>query len=331
MLDRTMRLLSIASSAAMLLVASSPGPGGQVVAAEDNWHIGLCHVGLDHDPPSLASLQEELASRGYVEGENLRFDYRNQESEETANEQMKSWIAEGVDLIVTFEDQCVRAARAATSTTPIVFVHALDPVASGFIESLRRPGGNLTGPVSYQPLISKRMELFKEIHPNLGRLLVLTDPSDPMTGLHLKEARQAGPALGIELMIEQAEIASDLERIFSDLQSGAVDGAILASKDLGTNQMRLFIDLANKARIPVAAHREGWVEAGALFSYAPNFAAAGPVAADYVDRILKGADPGDLPVDVISQIDLVINLKKGKELGIVIPSSVLARADEVIE
>jgi putative tryptophan/tyrosine transport system substrate-binding protein len=301
------------------------------LAAEKIWHIGLCHVGLDHEPPSLPTLKQALAGHGYVDGRNLRFDWRNQESEETANEAMRSWVAAGVDLIVAFEDQCVRAARAATSSIPIIFVHIVDPVTSGYIASLARPGGNITGPVSNQSLVGKRLGLLKELLPGLGRILVLTDPSDPLAPPQVEQAREASAALNISMLVREAETAADLEAIFAELRPNQIDGVIIASPDLSTNHMHVILDLADKARIPVAAHRKGWVEMGAILSYAPDFAAAGPVAADYIDRIFKGAHPSELPVNVLSQVQLVINLRKAKEFGVEISPRAVALADEVIE
>lgn len=328
---RIRRLFSGAASAIIWFGALAPVPFAAAAAAEKIWHVGLCHVGLDHEPPSLPTLKQALADRGYIDGKNLRFDWRNQESEETANEVTKSWVAAGADLIVAFEDQCVRAARAATRDIPIVFVHAFDPVAAGYIASLARPGGNITGPVSNQYLISKRLELLKELLPGLGRVLVLTDPADPLAPPQVERAKEAAAALKVELLVKEAETAADLERIFTDVKLNQIGGLVVASPDLITNQTHVILDLAEKARIPVAAHRKGWVEMGALLSYAPDFAAAGPIAADYIDRIFKGAHPTDLPANVIPQIQLVINLRRARELGFNISPTALARADEVIE
>ena len=137
------------------------------------WRMGLCHVGLDHEPPSLHPLKEELARRGYVDGRNLVFDWSNQATEATADIQIRDWLAKNYDLIVAFEDQCVRAAKAATSSIPIVFAHTSDPVQAGFIKSLSQPGGNITGPISNPILIGKLVEILKRFDPQLRRVLVL--------------------------------------------------------------------------------------------------------------------------------------------------------------
>jgi putative tryptophan/tyrosine transport system substrate-binding protein len=173
-----------------------------VVDAADRsktWHIGLCHVGLDHEPPSLPTLHQALNEMGYGDGKNLRFDWRNQADEATAEATMKEFVAAGVDLIVAFEDQCVRAAKAATSEIPIVFLHAFDPVAAGYIKSLARPGGNLTGLTSMsRDLAPKRLELIREIVPGISRLAVLTT-AKPTAALQMKDTEAAARSLGISL------------------------------------------------------------------------------------------------------------------------------------
>jgi putative ABC transport system substrate-binding protein len=305
---------------------------GPVVEAADHsktWHIGLCHVGLDHEPPSLPPLHQALNGMGYEDGENLRFDWRNQADEAAAEATAKEWVAAGVDLIVAFEDQCVRAAGAATSEIPIVMVHAFDPEAAGYVESLARPGGNITGPVSNLDLVAKKVEFFEDI--GFRRALLLADPTDPFTPRELAKARKAGAALGVELVEREVTSAADIEEVFDDLSPGEVDVILPVSPTLFTNFPSLILDLAARERIPLAMHRKAWVERGALFSYAPDFASAGPRAAQYIDKIFKGADPAELPVDELSQIVLTVNLRTAQELGLTIPPSILLRADEVIE
>jgi putative ABC transport system substrate-binding protein len=300
------------------------------VADEKMWHVGLCHVGLDHVPPSVPALHQALNEMGYEDGKTLFFDWQNQADEGTAEATMKEWVAADVDLIVTFEDQCVRAARAATSEIPIVFVHAYDPVTSGYVESLAKPGGNLTGPVSNLALMQKRLELLKEIDPQLRRVLVLFDSTDPFVQT-LERARQAAPQLGLELVERDAQTAADLERIFAELQPGEADAVIVASLDLMTNQSHSIIEHAEEAGLPLAGLRRNWAEWGALFAYGSDFPEAGRVTARYVDQILKGAKPADLPVEQLSRLVLTLNLKRAQELGITILPSIRLRADEVIE
>lgn len=300
------------------------------VADEKMWHVGLCHVGLDHVPPSVPALHQALNEMGYEDGKTLLFDWQNQADEGTAEATMKEWVAADVDLIVTFEDQCVRAARAATTEIPIVFVHAYDPVTAGYVDSLAKPGGNLTGPVSNLALMQKRLELLKQIDPQLQRVLVLFDSEDPFVQT-LERARQAAPVLRLELVERDAHTAADLEQIFAELETGPVGAVVVASLDLMTNQGHAIIDLAEKAGLPLAGHRRNWAEWGALFSYGSDFPEAGRVAARYVDQILKGAKPADLPVEQLSHLVLTLNLKRAQELDLMIPQSIFLRADEVIE
>jgi putative ABC transport system substrate-binding protein len=302
-------------------------------AAEESrtWQIGLIHVGLDHVPPSLDTLRQTLHDLGYGEGKNLVFDWRNQPSEEAARVTAREFVEKGVDLIVAFEDQSVRAARAATSEIPIVFLHSFDPVFAGYIESLARPGGNITGPVSNLNLIAKRLELLKEIDPEFDRVLLLLDPMDPYTPRELETARGAAAKLDLTLVEREVTVAADLERVFGALEPGEVDAMVPASPNLLTNHTELLARLASRERVPYAAHGSAWAKRGALFTYAPDFPAVGPVAAQYIDRIFRGANPADLPVEEISRIKLVINLRVANELGIEIPPSVLLRADEVLE
>lgn len=323
------RRMSVIISVSTLLLLPPPYAPAQDLSKV--WHIGLCHVGIDHEPPALHTLHQALNELGYEDGKNLRFDWRNQPDQAAAAATMKEWVTASVDLIVGFEDQCIREAKAATSDIPIVFVHIYDPQAAGYIENLARPGGNLTGPVSNLSLIAKRLELLKQIDPDLQRVLVLFDRDDPYVPRELALVRAAAAVLTVELIERDAKTAADVRRVFAGLKSGAVGAVIVASPDLQTNHPRLIIKLSESARLPVAGHRKGWVEWGALLSYAPDLAVAGPVAARYIDKILRGANPAELPVEELSEIVFTLNVRRARELGLTIPPAVLLRADEVIE
>ncbi len=295
------------------------------------WHVALCHVGLDHEPPGLTTLHRALNDMGYVDGKNLNFDWRNQADAASAASAIKTWVAENVDVIVGFEDQCVRAARSETSKIPIVFVQIYDPQSAGYINSLARPGGNLTGPVGNLKLIDKRLALLKEIEPDVRTILVLFDPHDPYATGELTLARKASAELGLNLMEREATNEADLRKVFAALHSGDVNAVIVASPDLQTNYPRLIIKLSEDARLPVVGHREAWVEWGALLSYSTDADTAGPVAARYIDKIFKGANPGELPVEELSRTVFAVNERRAKELGLTIPSSVRVRVDRLIE
>ncbi len=296
------------------------------------YRIGLFHVGLDHVPPSLGGLREGLKALGWEEGRNLLLDWRNLPDEEAARETAKEFARQRVDLIVAFESQTVRAAKAATAEIPIVFLHVTDPIADGFVKSLAHPGGNLTGIGEFfGELTAKKLELLKTMVPGLRRLLVLVAADDPMTRLELREVRGATAALKIQSVEREVRDREDLERVFGTLKRGEVQGVFIASSTLVTKFPSLVLRLATERQLPVPFHPKEWVTQGALFSYGANFPAVGREAAGYVDRILYGTPPPDLPVQQITQVEFVINLKTAKALGVTIPQSLLLRADHLIE
>jgi putative ABC transport system substrate-binding protein len=294
------------------------------------WRIGLFHVGLDHVPPSLESLRQQLKKLGYEEGKNIHLDWRNLPDEEAARATAKEFVRDRVDLIVAFENQTIRAAKAATSQIPVVILHASDPVANGFVSSLSHPGGNLTGFSGLADMPGKRMELFKEIDPKLRRLLVLIDPQDPATRPLLSEARSAAVPLKLRLVEKEATTQADIERVLGSIKRGDADGIFPVSPNLHVKFSSLFVSFASERRLPLASHRKEWVEQGALFSYSHDLASVGRAAAPYVDKILKGAKPADLPVQQPTTFELVVNLKTAKHLGLTIPPGMLLRADKVI-
>ncbi len=318
-------MVVIAAFVAVPLVAQAQQPGKV-------WRIGLFHVGLDHVPPSLEGLRQGLRALGYEEGKNLRLDWRNLPDEAAAREAARLFVHDRVDLIVAFESQTVRAAKAATAEIPVVFLHVTDPVAEGFVQSLSHPGGNLTGFAElFAELAPKRLELLKELVPQLRRLLVLMGPDDPAVALMRDEVRKASTKLGLEVMEREVRTQADLERVFRFIKDGEVDGVFLGTSKLSTNYPSLIVRLTLQRRLPVVFHRKEWVARGALLSYGVNLRAQGEEAARYVDRLLKGARSSDLPVEQPTEFELVINLKTAKALGLTIPQSLLLRADEVIQ
>ena len=296
------------------------------------YKIGLLHVGLDHVPPSLDGLRDGLKALGYVAEKNLRLDWRNVANEGAARDTARQFVGENVDLIVAFESQAVRAAKAATAEIPIVFLHVTDPVTEGFVRSLAYPGGNLTGSAEYfAELVPKRLELLKELVPHAERMLVLIGTDDPAAPLMRAEVRKASATLGLELTEREVRTQADVERVFGSLKRGEVDAVFLATLNLYTNFPSLIVRLTTHMRLPIVFHRKEWVVRGALLSYGVNFRAQGEEAARYVDKILKGSKPADLPVEQPTNLELIINLKTAKAIGLTIPQSVLLRANQVIE
>ena len=293
--------------------------------------VGLFHVGLDHDPPGLAPLRTSLKRLGYEEGRTIHLDYRNQADENAARKTARAFVSEHVDVIVAFENQAVRAAQMATSDIPVVFAHVSDPVAAGFVKSFARPGSNLTGVADYVgELQEKRVQIFSEM-VRLRRLLVLVDPTDPATSRLMAELTRGAALLKIPLAERRATSEADLMKVFASLKKGEVDGAIIVSPKLVTNFPALILRLTLAHQIPLASHRKEATEQGALFSYGPNYAEIGQALAAYIDRILQGAKPADLPVEQAARLELIINLKTAKALGLTIPQTLLLRADQVIQ
>jgi len=212
---------------------------------------------------------------------------------------------------------------------PVVFLHPSDPVRDGLVESLSHPGVNLTGVFGARDPVVRQLELYKQIMPRLRRLLTLVDPTDKATQVLLTEAEDAAQRLGLELNIREASTAADLERTFHSLSPGEVDGVFLLSPRLRLNFSKQTIELAAEANLPVQAHRKEWVEQGALFSLGVDVGPVGDAGARFVDSILRGTPPADLPVEEVPKIQFAINLARARELGIVVPEDVITRADVV--
>jgi len=331
-----MRLSRLALGGAFLLAAALTACGGSSSgpAADSVKRVGLMHVGTDHDPPSHAALEARLEELGWTEGRNIEVIWRNLEPE-AADEQARLFVLERVDVIVAFEDTSIAAAQAATARPkdriPVVFLHPSDPVRDGLVESLSHPGGNLTGVFGARDPVAKQLELYQLLMPRLHRVLMLIDPKDPSTKRLLVQARAAAAQRPrpLELDIREASTELDLKRIFRSLRPGEFDGAFLLSPRLRLNHTALTIRLAARAGLPVQAHRKDWAEQGALFSYGVDIGPVGRAGARFVDSILRGASPADLPVEEVAALQFAINLETASRLGIKVPQEMIIRADEV--
>ena len=327
--------LLVVSLAAVSFIAFA-GSTNDSSAAQPVRRIGLMHVGIDHVPKSRDSLKARLAELGWTDGRNIELIWRNLEPDE-APEQAREFVRQRVDVIVAFEDASIRAAQEATARArarpriPIVFLHPSDPVRDGLVKTLSHPGGNLTGVFGARDLVAKQLELYQLVVPRLRRVLTLVDPEDKGTERLLKQYRAAAAELPrpLELDIREASSAQDLTRIFRSLRHGEVDGAFLLSSSLRLNHTALTLRLAERARLPVQAHRKDWVEQGALFSYGLNLDPVGRLGARYVDRILRGTPPADLSVETVPDVEFVINLETASRLGIRVPQDMIVQADEV--
>jgi putative ABC transport system substrate-binding protein len=313
---------------ALALIAGACGGSSQ--SPSKVFHIGLFHVGIDHIPPSLQPLEDALKAMGYVEGKNIQCDWRNVPDEAAANQTAKEFVREKVDLIVAFEGQSIRAADAATNSIPVVFLHALDPVKEGLAKTLSHPGGNMTGLIGFRQLAGKQLERFKNIMPSLQRVLAITDPLDPKGKDLLDDIRATAATLKLTLVERPASTEGEITSLFEAIKPKEVDGIVIASQDLQTKHSLLMISLALEHRLPISVGFRERVEKGGLFSYGPVFPAVGEAAAAYVDKILKGANPADLPVEEMTQLELVINQKVADDLGLKLSPEWEDAADEII-
>ncbi len=317
------------------LVALSLGMLAAVPAAEAQQpakvpRIGLIRPGSPPDPLVEAFLQG-LRDLGYVEGRTIAIEYRWAEGKpERIPDLTAELVRLKVDVIVTSGEPGAPVAKQATSTIPIVFAVHADPVGAGLVASLARPGGNITGLSSMTAeLAEKRLELLKEAVPKLSRVAVLRDPRQPPTDLRLTEA--AARALGLRLQVLEVRDINDLEAALAAAKEGRA-GALtnLQSAFFIAHRARI-VEAVAKTRLPAMYHNMQFVAVGGLMAYSPNFPAMFRRAATYVDKILKGAKPADLPVEQPTRFELVVNLKTAKALGITIPQPILIRADQVIQ
>ena len=282
----------------------------------------------------IAGFQRGLRDLGYVEGENIAIDYRYADGKLDQRAQLLAELIRlNVDIIVTHSTDTVLAVKKANQTIPIVFASAGDPVATGIVDSLARPGGNLTGLSLQSPeLGGKRLELLKEVVPKVSRVAVLLwDRQSPGTTLQLKEIDAAATALGLQLQTVEVRgpEPNDLENAFSAITKARSSALIgLLSSRFSNNRERIAT-LALKNRLPAMYGDREFAELGGLITYGPESRDLFRRAATYVDKILKGAKPANLPVEQPTKFELVINLKTAKQIGLTIPPNVLARADKV--
>jgi putative tryptophan/tyrosine transport system substrate-binding protein len=280
--------------------------------------------------PQVEAFQRALRDLGYVEGKNILVEYRYVEGK---GDRSPAFVAElvklEVDALIVRAQPAIRAAKQATKTIPIVMVTTQDPVASGFINSLARPGGNITGITTLQRELSgKRLELLKDVVPGLARVGVLIRAEQGAYDYEWYEA--PARALKIQLQVVRVRDASNFEAAIETMSKGRAGAFVAVSGALFNLHTKRIAALAIKSRLPSMYERHDYVEAGGLMSYSANETASFRRAAIYVDKILKGAKPADLPVEQPTEFELAINLKTAKQIGLTIPPNVLARADRVI-
>jgi putative tryptophan/tyrosine transport system substrate-binding protein len=296
------------------------------------WRIGFL-AAVPPTPVMLSAFRDGLRGRGYVEGQNLSIDVRwPQGSFDQDPSVVTELVNSNVDVIVTWTTPPTIAARRATSTIPIVMAAVGDPVGSGLIASLARPGGNITGLSSLTTdLSAKLMELFAELVPGMKRVGVVHNPNNPAATTALRETEDAIRKLNMQVQVVNAQTSDEYDRAFAQLSAESVDGVVLVADPTLIEESRRIAELAQSARLPTAFQRRENVDAGGLLSYGPDLNNLFRQAAFYVDRILKGEKPAELPVMQPTKVELVINLKTAKALGLTVPLIMQMTADEVIE
>ncbi len=300
--------------------------------------VGVLGIGPpDVNEPNISAFRQGLAGLGYVEGRNILIEYRWAEGKpERFPVLAAELVALKVDVIVTAGGTLAAlAAKQATTTLPIVFTVVGDPIAEGLVTSLARPGGNVTGLSNVATdLVGKWLELLKQTVPGVSLVAVLLKPDsmpESAKEVRLKEAAVSARALGVQLQVVEARGPSEFDRAFSDISEKGAGALVVLPTPIFGNERQRIVELAAKNRLPTVYASRSYVDVGGLMSYGPNLPDLHRRAATYVDKIIKGAKPSDLPVQQPTKFELVINLKTAKTLGLEIPPTLLASADEVIE
>jgi putative ABC transport system substrate-binding protein len=296
------------------------------------WRIGVL-AAVPPTPAMLSAFRDGMRGRGYVEGQNLSIDVRwPQGSFDQDPSVVTELVNSNVDVIVVWGTPATIAARRATLTIPIVMASVGDPVGSGFIASLARPGGNITGLSNIQvDLSAKLMELFAELVPGMKRVGVVHNPNNPAVTMALRETEDAIRKLNMQVQVVNAQTSDEFDRAFAQLSAESVGGVVVLANPTVIEHSRRIAELAQSARLPTAFSRRENVDAGGLLSYGADLNNQLRQAAFYVDRILKGEKPAELPVMQPTKVELVINLKTAKALGLTVPLIMQMTADDLIE
>ena len=324
-MDRRRFLLTSLAGALVQPLAAEAQQAGKVS------RVGVLLFSNPQADPQLPSFRQGLRDLGYVEGQTIVLEYRFAEGRAERLADAAAELASlKPDVLVGIGGDVAPIAKKAAGTIPLVFLSSADPVRVGLVASLARPGGNATGITFVQDeLARKRMQLFKEAAPRISRVAVLWNPDHPDPDY--SEAQRAASILGVEVYPLEVRGPDDFDRVIQGATSARVDALLVVQSRLTLLLRQKIVDFVMKQRLPMAGGFRGWVDAGALLSYGPDFNEMTRRAAVYVDKILKGAKPADLPVEQPNKFELVINLKTAKALGLTIPPSLLARADQVIE
>ncbi len=294
--------------------------------------IGYLQAGVSGLPSSFYEiLREGLRDLGYVEGRNIIIEYRSGEDRLRVAELAAELVRLNVEVIVT-PGAATSAAKRATETVPIVFSYSGDPMEAGFVKSLARPGGNMTGItwLAFE-LVGKRLELLKEAAPRASRVAILSNPAHPGEQRELRETERTARAVGSMVQYHQVRTTADFHAAFDAIVRDKADALLVFPEGVTMTHRQQLAEFATKQRLPSVFGWREYAEAGGLMSYGPNRVETAKRLAVYVDKILKGRKPADLPVEQPTKFELVINMKTAKALGLTIPQTLLLRAAQIIE
>ena len=334
MIRRLSRRAFVSSVAALVASFGAFWPSGASDAQQPHLprRIAVLLVGFSSQSREVQALREGLRDAGYTEGRDVALEWHAAEGDYA---RVPSLVADimrsNPDVVVVDSTLAVSAMKRATSTIPIVIAVAADPVGSGLVSSLARPGGNVTGlSMMMTDLVTKRLQLIHEFFPRLKRLGVLRDPSLSWHSKLVEVLLASAKAMDIVVTVVSAEKPSEFDGAFSALRRARVQALYVLDNAFFATQRETIMGFAAQSRLPVTYGARSWVEHGALFSYSADFSEMFRRAAGYVDKILRGAKPGDLPIEQPRKFELVVNLKTAQALGVKIPESILIQADEVI-
>ena len=314
---------------AVAVIAEAQQPGTEVP------RIGILFIG-DRNQPHLEAFKQGLRERGYTEGKNIAIEYRYAEGKINRLPLLAAELVKlKVDVIVTTAEMGARAAKQATKTTPIVLTTGADLVKTGLAESLAKPGGNVTGlSLIEEDLSGKRLDILKDAFPKMNRVAYLWDPSAVSAVLanpSFDQAKAIAQAAALQLRSYEVYTLAEIEKAFADMSKARPDALFVVMSPLITLNSKRIVELALEQRLPGMYPTNQFAEEGGLMTYGPRIGDMYRRAATYVDKVLKGAKPGDLPIEQPTKFEFVINLKTAKQMGLTIPPNVLARADRVIK
>ena len=293
----------------------------------------LAAVSASADAPRLESFRQALRELGYVEGQNIIVEYRHQDRDfERLPDIATELVRLNIDVLVTVTTNAALAAKKSAGSVPIIFMGVTDPIAAGLVESLARPGGNSTGITNMAAVLTgKRLEFLKEALPRISRVAVLWDPQAPGSVPQWKGSQEPAKELNLQLYSMEVSSADNYDAAFRKAIEARNSAVWVTLNPLANSNQKLIAELAIKNRLPSICARSDYAESGCLLSYGPSYSIEGRDGARFVDKIIKGARPADLPVQQPTKFELVINLNTAKRIGVTIPPSVLNLADKVIQ